>query len=698
MAFTKLTFKPGVQRDGSRYASSGYWSDVEKVRFRQGYPEKIGGWQKTTAASFLGSCRSMKAWVDLTGNTYLGLGTNLKYYIDRGGTFYDITPIRYSPTLSSNPFSMVNGSNVVTVTAAGHGAYVNDYVTFSGATAAGGFTIAGEYQITSIVNVNAFTIAASSAATSTTTGGGSSVVAQFQINTGLNTTVYSNGWGAGLWGGVVTTTGATFTASISGTTMTVAASPAVVGTLAIGQVVSGANVSVGPPGSSYTTITAPPGSGTGGAGTYTVSPSKTVASTTMSSVGGTGWGSAANTSASGAKLRIWSNDNFGQDLVINPRDSSIYYWVNTNGLGTRAVLLSSLAGAADVPSVAKQIMVSSQNRKLIAFGCTPYGGGDQDPLLIRWSDTAAPAMFTPLETNASGGFRIPLGASFVAAMETKQEILVWTDSTVHSMRYIGAPYQYRIDPLADTTIAGPNAMASANDTVYWMGANGFFQYNGRTSPLPCSVKDYVFNDINFLQADKVFAGSNMSYNEVWWFYPSADSQENDKFVAYNFAESVWFYGSLSRTCWMDRSLEDYPRATSSEGYIYYHENGMDDGSTTPSSAIYAFIESAPTEIGVGDNFGYAWRMIPDLDFRNSTAASPQVTMTLKAQDYSGSNYSQTSPKSVVQTATVPVAQFTEQVYFRLRGRMMTFRIESSDIGVSWRVGIPRVDVRTDGRR
>jgi len=690
MALTKLTFKPGVQRDGSRYASSGSWSDVDKVRFRQGYPEKIGGWQKTTTASFLGTCRSMRAWVDLTGNTYLGVGTNLKYYIDRGGSFYDITPVRYAPTLGTNPFSVSSGLKTVTVTAVGHGAYQNDYVTFSGATAVGGITVEGEYQITTVINANSFTITAANNATSTATGGGSIVVASFQINTGLDTSVYGNGWGAGLWGGPTNLTSASFTASISGTTMTVSSVAA--GSLAIGQLVTGVGVSGGPPGSNYTYIT-------GGSGlSWTVSPSQTVSSTAMTSASGTGWGSPANTTATGTKLRIWSNDNFGQDLVINPRDGGIYYWSNAGGLGVRAVLLSSLPGAADVPSIAKQIMVSSQDRKLIVFGCNPYGGTDQDPLLIRWSDTATPQVFTPLETNASGGFRIPLGSTFIGALETKQEILVWTDSTIHSMRYIGAPYQYRIDPVADTSIAGPNAMAAANDTVYWMGANGFFQYNGRTTPLPCSVKDYVFNDMNLLQADKVMAGSNMSYNEVWWFYPSSDSQENDRFVAYNYAESAWFYGTLARTCWMDRSIEDYPRATSVDGYIYYHELGMDDGSTNPMSPIAAYIESAPTEIGSGENFGYAWRMIPDLDFRNSSAASPSVVMTLKSQDFSGSNFSQTSPRGVVQTATVPIQQFTDQVYFRLRGRMMTFRIESADAGVTWRLGIPRVDVRTDGRR
>lgn len=693
MTLTKLQFNPGVMHDGSRYSTSGAWSDSDKVRFRSNFPEKIGGWQRATTESFLGTARNLFAFSDLAGNYFLGVGTNLKYYIERGGLLNDITPIRATLT-ESNPFSTTNGSASVVVTIPNHGAQQNDFVTFSGASAVGGLTLNGEYQIDEVLTSAIFTITALSSATSTATGGGS-VTAAFQINTGLDTTLYSNGWGAGTWGGILNSSGVTFVGSISGTTLTV--SSVVSGTLDTGQLITGPGVSASPPGSAATYITAL-GTGTGGAGTYTVSVSQTVASSTMSAFSGTGWGSASNTQVAFTRLRLWSADNFGQNLVINPRDSAIYYWSNAGGLGTRAVLLSSLPGAADVPTVSRQIIVSDLDRKVIAFGCTDILTGNQDRLLIRWSDTENPAVWTPLETNSAGGIRIPTGSEFVSAMETKQEILVWTDDAVHSLRYIGAPFEYSIARVGMSSIVGPNAIVSANDVVFWMGQNGFFQYDGRVIGIPCSVKDYVFNNINWDQAEKVTSGSNMSFNEVWWFYPSANSNEVNRYVAYNYNERVWFVGEIVRTAWIDRNIEDYPRAASTDGYVYFHEIGQDDGSTNPPSPIPAYIESSPIEIQQGEQFGFAWRMIPDLDFRNSSAANPTVDFVLKAQDFSGSNFSQSANNNTTRTATIPVEQFTEQTYFRLRGRMMTLRVESDGLGVAWRLGIPRVDIRSDGRR
>lgn len=620
MPLLKLQIAPGVQKDSTRYSSVGSWTwnDGDKVRFRQGYAEKIGGWIKYCPHATLGTPRMMMPWTSIDGYYYLGVGTNLKYYIESGGDLYDITPIRDTATLT-NPFSTVSGSNIVTVSDVSHGAIQDDFVTFSGATAVGGLTINGEYQIKTIINGDSYTINAASNATSTAGPGGGTVTAAYQINTGSDSSLYGNGWGAGTWGGVV---------------------------------IGGTN---------------------------------------------TGWGIAAPVTTASAGLRLWSNDTYGQDLVINPRNAGIYYWKQSDGLSVRAVALSSLPGAADVPTVARQIITSS-DEKVLAFGCTDYITGQQDRLLIRWSDTSNPQIWTPLETNAAGGLRIPTGAEFITAIETKAEILVWSDMALHALQYIGAPLQYGINRIGLTTIAGPNAVVSSNDLVMWMGTNGFYEYNGRVVPLPCSVKDYVFNDINWLQADKIFGGANASFNEAWWFYPSANSQENDRFVAYNYMEKVWFYGTLSRTCWIDRSIEDYPRATSSDGYIYYHENGMDDGSTNPPSAMSAYIESGIIELGNGDSFAFAWRMIPDVTFRNSTAESPTLTMTLKSQEFAGSNFQQTSNNSVSQTATVPIEQFTEQAYFRLRGREITFRTSSNAVGVTWRLGTPRIDVRTDGRR
>jgi hypothetical protein len=694
MPLTKLQFAPGVQHDGSRYSTSGSWSDSDKVRFRSNFPEKIGGWQRATLQAFLGTARNIFPFSDLAGNYFLGIGTNLKYYIERGGTLYDITPIRATIT-QSNPFSTTNGSRTVVVTIPSHGAFLGDFVTFSGASAVGGLTLNGEFQIVDVLTSATFTIAAPSPASSTATGGGS-VTAVFQLNTGLDTTLYANGWGAGTWGGIVPGTSVTFTGSISGTTLTVSAISS--GALAAGQLITGAGVSASPPGSLATYIVTQLTGPTGGVGTYTVNISQTVSSTAMFAFTGTGWGAASNTQVAGTRLRLWSADNFGQDLVINPRDAAIYYWLNSGGLGTRAVLLSSLPGAASVPPIARQIIVSDLDRKIIAFGCSDIVTGVQDRLLIRWSDTENPAVWTPLETNSAGGIRIPTGTEFMAAVETKQEILVWSDDAVHSLRYIGAPFEYSIVRIGMTSIAAPNAVVAANDVVFWMGQNGFFQWDGRLAGLPCSVKDFVFNDINWDQAEKITAGSNMSFNEVWWFYPSANSNENNRYVAYNYNERVWFVGSLVRTAWIDRGIEDYPRSAAADGYVYFHEIGQDDGSTNPPSPIVSYIESSPVEIGQGNQFGFAWRMIPDLDFRNSSAPSPTVDFVLEAQDFSGSNFSQTANNNTTLTATLPIAQFTDQTYFRLRGRMLTLRVRSDQLGVAWRLGVPRVDIRSDGRR
>ena len=619
MALVKLAFQPGIQRDGSRYSASGAWSEGDKVRFRQGFPEKIGGWQRATQSAFVGTCRSLHAWSDLNGSYLLGIGTNLKYYVERGGALYDITPLRGAPVTLTGPFSTTSGSRTVTVSDLSHGAYPGDFVTFSGATSVGGLVLNGEYAIQAVPNGDTYTITAASNATSTATGGGT-VTATYQINTGLDTTVYSNGYGAGTYGGLV------------------------------------------------------PG------GTNT------------------GYGMPAPVLAAGDKLRLWSDDTFGQDLVINVRDGGIYYWAAAGGLATRAVALSALPGSADAPAIARQIITSDADRKVIAFGCTDYVTGVQDRLLIRWSDTENPAVWTPLETNSAGGLRIPTGAEFISAVETKQEILVWSDDALHSMRYVGAPFEYGITRIGFTSIAAPNAAVATNDQTYWMGTQGFYRYDGRIAPLPCSVKDYVFNDINLLQAEKIIAGSNMGFNEVWWFYPSANSQENDRYVSYNYVENVWMIGTIPRTAWIDKSVEDYPRATSPDGYVYFHDIGQDDGSTNPPSPINAYVESGPNEIQQGDQFGFVWRMIPDVTFRNSSANAPRVTMTLKADEFPGGPFDQSRPSGVTRTATVPVEQFTEQTYFRLRGRSVSIRVESTDVGVAWRLGVPRIDVRADGKR
>lgn len=689
MPLIKLQFQPGIRKDGSRYSSSGGWSDGNKVRFRSGYPEKIGGWQKATNEAFIGTARSIFPWSDLSGNTYLGIGTTFKYYIENGGSLFDITPIRTTKTLT-NPFTTTSGSATVAAYSPAHGAVEGDFVTFSGATSVGGLTLNGQYQIVSVPNGNNFSFVAGGAASSSATGGGT-VTAAFQINSGLNTVVYGNGWGAGTWGGALLSGTATFTGSITGSTLNVSAVAS--GTIVVGQLITGTGIATG------TYITALSG-GTGGVGNYTVGISQTVTSRTMTATQNTGWGDVSTPVASTSNIRLWSQSNFGEDLIINPRDGSIYYWRQNTGTSNRAVSLGSLSGARSVPTQARQIIVSESDRKLITFGCTDLVSGEQDLLLIRWSSTEDVADFLPTESNTAGGFRIPTGAEFVSAIETKQEILVWSDTALHSMRYIGPPYQYGITRVGMTSIAAPNAVAAANDAVFWMGQNGFFFYDGRVNPLPCPVKDHVFLNFNWLQADKVIAGSNLSFNEIWWFYPSANSDEIDRYVAFNYSEQTWHIGTLDRTAWIDRSIEDYPRAAGLDGYIYFHEYGANDGSTNPPSPISSYIESGPVEIQQGDQFGFAWRMIPDVAFRDSSGSSPTVNLILRGEDYPGADWAsgQTKSNNTTRTVTLPIELFTEQTYFRLRARSVILRVESTGVDVAWRLGIPRIDVRADGRR
>lgn len=618
MPLIKLAIKPGINKDDTRYSAAGMWADGDKVRFRNGQPEKIGGWAQTTGVVFLGVARMLQPWTTQAGDYLLGIGTHLKYYLESGGFNYDITPNRYTVVVA-NPFTTTSGSATVLVTISAHGAVENDFVVFSGATAVGGLLISGEYQITTVFGINTFNITAASAATSSAVGGGATVTAAFQIHTGLDTTVYGNGWGAGTWGG------------------------------------------------------------------------------TVGSVPTTGWGNAAPFTIE-TQLRLWSNDTYGQDLVINPRDGPMYYWATGGLLSDRAIAFTDLPLASDVPIQVRQVIVSNSDQKVIAFGCTDIVSLAQDRLLIRWSSTAEPSVWTPLETNTSGGLRITTGSEIIAAITTRTEILVWSDAALHALQYIGAPLEYGIARLAMTSIAGPNAVVSATDIVYWMGDRAFFRYDGRVASIPCSVTSYVFDDINLAQGEKIFAGANTSYNEVWWFYPSAASSENDRFVVYNYLEQSWFIGTLARTAWIDRSIEDYPRATGADSYAYFHEYEQDDGSTNPPTAISAYVESGIVELGTGDNFGFAWRMIPDVTFDGGSAASPQVVMTLKAQDFPGGDFTQTKPTTTVRAATIPIEQFTTQTYFRLRGRELTLKVASTGLGVKWRLGNPRIDVREDGSR
>lgn len=705
MPLAKLQFRPGVNRETTSYTNEGGWFDIDKVRFRFGLPEKIGGWLKTSATYFLGTCRALHPWVSLGGDRYLGVGTHLKYYINEGGGYNDITPIRTTTaagdvtfqaaanTLSANvaagdttipltsttnfptsggrikinseiiTYAAVSGNNLVgclrgqngttaaahsstdavtcatlTVTDANHGALDNDFVTFSGASTLGDQITANvlnqEYQITAVVNSNTYQIEARTVST----------ISSITTSSGINSTyVFATSSDSGSGG-----------ASVVGAY----------------QINTGLD----------TTIT---GNGWG-AGTWSR---------------GT-WGSGSALNVAGQTLRIWSHDNFGEDLLINVRDGGVYYWDKTNSLSTRAVALSALAGANAAPTIAKKVLVSDRDRHVIAFGCDPENAiGTQDPLLIRFSSQESVTDWAATATNTAGDLRLGSGSQIVNAIETRQQIVVFTDTSLYAMQFLGPPFTFGINTISENvTIAGPLAAIAVEDNVFWMGQEEFYIYTGAVQVLPCTVRDYVFSNMNTDQMEKVTAATNTAFSEVWWFYPSANSDECDRYVVFNYQQQVWYYGTLSRTCWLDRGVEAIPVAASTDHSLYFHETGFDDGSVEPALPIAAYIESSQMSIAEGDQFVFLRRLIPDLTFRDSTAASPMATFTLKTRNFPGGTYLQTDSQNVTKTASIPIEQFTNQVFVRLRGRSFAFRIDSDGLGVTWRLGSPRVEVQPDGMR
>ena len=641
MPLTKLQFRPGVNRETTSYSNEGGWFDCNKVRFRFGTPEKIGGWQKLSNSSFLGTCRALHPFVALDGTNYIGVGTHLKYYIEEGGGYNDITPVRSTTSAGDVTFAAVDGSSLLTVTDASHGATEGDFVTFSGAATLGGVITAAvlnqEYQIVTIINSSSYTIVARAVASlseitvngtytptpvvansSDSGNGGGSIVGTYQVNVGLDTAVLGNGWGAGTWG--------------RGT-----------------------------------------------------------------------WSSGTDISAAGDKLRIWSHDNFGEDLIINARNGGIFYWDKSTNASAflPAVAISDLSGAdSTTPTIAKQVLVSDRDRHIIAFGCDPQNNvGTQDPLLIRFSDQENPLVWESQATNTAGDLRIGSGSEIITAVETRQQILVFTDRSLHAMQFLGPPFTFGISLISENiTIASPLSAIAVDDSVYWMGREEFYVYSGQVQKLPCSVRSYVFNDFNFEQTSKVTTGVNSSYSEIWWFYPSASSTSIDRYVVYNYSEQAWYFGTLTRTAWLDRGISQYPIAAGTDGFLYNHEFGQDDGSVTPAVSVDSYIESSQVTMGAGDNFVSLRRLIPDVTFVGSEAENPSVNMTLETRNFPGTDYTTTSTNAVTRSATVPVEQFTSEVDIRLRGRSFAFKIASDATGVDWRLGTPRVDARSDGRR
>jgi len=873
MPLQKLQFRPGLNREGTDYSNEGGWYDGDKIRFRSGFPEKIGGWTQLSSNQFDGVCRSLWVWLDGdagVGSTYIGLGTSSKYYIYAGGVYNDITPIVQTDVLT-NPFTTVSGSTTVTVTDALYSPSIGDYVIFSGATAVGGLTISGEYEIQSTISSTQYTITVNTPASSSATGGGT-VTAEYEYPTGLNVFSVGTGWGAGPWSltvpvllgnnpfsltsgsSVVTVTqlnhgyltnagsfvvgeeykivsaGSTDFTLIGaanntvGTTFTATGVGTGSGTASIVWVAFQGATDLGTAPTSYSfsgTVGIPTTSrGIGfyghnpatfpayyinntfeityvNANTYTVTlPSGLTAPYTMANTGGNNvyvypqygtrpWGSAYS-SGIGSQLRLWSNDNYGADLVIAPRGGAIFYWQDANTVNTRAQYLSELANtttiltdastfggsatsitvtgtnapyiypymyitganlpantqvassyitgsttvpitttttgsssstyafsyAGDyVPKETFQVITSAIQEFIIAFGSNSYIPGDDNssfnPMLVRWSDQGNAYQWIPQITNQSGEYLLTNGSYIMGARATRQEILVWTDSCIYSMQYLGAPYVWGFQVLMDNiSIMSPNSMITINNVTYWMGKDRFYQYSGRVEVLPCALRQYIFADIDQAQAYQVFAGANEAYNEVWWYYVSDTTEGTsvDRYVIYNYLDRVWYYGTLGRTAWIQDGTQPYPIAADYNGRLLYHENGCDDLSTSATLPITAYVQSSDFDIGDGHNFGFVWRILPDVNFHGSTTNQPSVTMTVKPRQNSGTPYG-TSDNPQVQSSqnytTIPqytVQEFTGQVYTRLRGRQMAFRIESTGVGVAWQLGSPRIDIRPDGRR
>ena len=857
MPLQKLQFRPGVNREGTTLSNEGGYFDCDKIRFRSGYPEKIGGWQADGGAiypnaptstfasdgtstsvavtsntgAYWGVAKSLWNWINLTGYNLLSVATNLKFYIQNsaGGAYNDITPIRLTRTGVATAFTTTSGSATVTVNDAGHGAQAGDFVnistvsgTVNGITAA---NLTGEFVIQSVTSNNTYTITAGGSASST---GTSAVTATFnyQLSTGNTTFTIGTGWGAGGWGGAtgasasspinggtavtaISTTAITLAsvtgfnngaASMTSSTITATTGVLTVGTLAsgtiyVGMVITGAGVPAGTyilsniagagTGSTWltNTTTAVASTTITGAGgvvfigtetiTYTAIVGSTLAGTITRGVGNTpasahadgvlvsqyastatGWGLAAPTGI-GIQLRLWSQSNYGEDLLFNPRGSAMYYWANdaSANVYNRGQIIQAggtyktkygtipVVGAIDAtcPSVANFVLVSDASRFTFAFGCNDptglYATTAQDPLQVRWSDQNTLVTWTPAITNQAGGIRLSHGSTIVTAIQTRQEILVFTDSAIYSFQYLGAPYVWNSQILGDNiSIASPNAVSTVNNVTYWMGSDKFYMYSGRVETLPCALRQYIYGNINLQESFQIHSGTNEGYNEIWWFYPSitgtTSTGENgtgtasspnvliDRYVIFNHLERTWYYGTWNgttarpRTAWLDSPLRAEPMAAIgynangayTNGAVVYHETTVDNNETSTPVAIEAYVQSSDFDIGDGHNFGFVWRLIPDITFDGSSSATPSVNFTVRPRQNPGSNYGTSnnpavdSAQSYATTTTYNVQQFTQQVFVRIRGRQMAFKISSSDLGTQWQLGAPRIDVRPDGRR
>ena len=623
MPLKSITFRPGVSREGTNYANEGGWYACNKVRFRSGFPQNIGGWQKFNSNSYTDVCRSLRNWTSIVGNNYTGVGTNIRFFVEFNGILYNITPYRLtvSPLTPANPLSLTSGQTTVTITYANHGAATNDYISISGAvmTTSGvpSAEVNGYHQIT-VLDTSTFTFQVTTPATTTASDGGSAIILKFEASAGLPINVVGLGWGAGTWGRST-------------------------------------------------------------------------------------WGSAASSGGVVQPLGYWTQDNYGQDLVIAPTNGEIYYWkISTSATSAGipyadAVKLSSLSGAADCPTTVTGIITTDENH-VMALGCNAIGETAKTPMLIRWADQNNPALWTPSIATSAGGYKLTYGDSIVTAIKTRQETLIFTDSALYGAQYVGTPFTFNFQPRStNITIASPFAAISVNNITYWMGHKKFFTYNGTVETLPCSLRQYIFDDFNFAQEAQTFVGSVGEFSEIWWFYCSANAVSPDKYVVYNYQERIWYYGTIDRTAWIDCPQRSYPIAAI-DGNLIYQENGLADNATGTELPIAAFIQSADFDLDDGDHFTFVKRLIPDITFSGSTDTTPAVTMKLYAKDFPGGPYNQETDEPITRTTAVPIEEFTQQKWLRLRGRQIAFRIESESTGTQWSLGIPRLELTPDGKR
>lgn len=632
MPFIKLQFRPGINRDQTNYSGEGGWYDCDKIRFRSGYPEKLGGWVKATPNAFIGACRQMWNWITSFSDNFLALGTNKKTYIEAGGYFYDITPLQDTTTAGDVTFTASSGSSTLTVLDVAAPAVAGNYVSFSGATSLGGNVTAtvlnSNHEIASVINANAYTITLSVPANASDTGnGGASVIGYYEIDTGNASATEGYGWGTSTWSRLE-------------------------------------------------------------------------------------WG-LGSTQPVLLPQQDWWFDNFDNDLVMNIRNGAGYWWERgsssdpATALATRAITLGDYAtnegyDANDVPVKIMQLLVSQNDKHLLAFGAVPFGStnaADFDPLLIRWADQDNPGQWEPLVTNSAGFIRVSRGSRIIRALPTRQEILTWTDTHLYSLQFLGTTDVFGLQELADNvSIISPRACATASSVTYWMGQDKFYAYSGRVETLPCSLRNYIFEDLNFNQAEQIICGTNEEWNEVWWFYPSASSNWNDRYVIYNHLEKLWYFGTIERTAWLDTPLRQYPQAAatsqnSTTGYLYNHEDGVEDD----TSPMTSFIQSNDFDLQDGDRFLLTRRIIPDVNFNGSTSNTPEVDFIVRPRNFPGSSY-QADTADTQRVVSASVNTFTDQVFIRARARQMALKVMSDTAGVQWQLGSPRLDARPDGTR